>query len=83
MTEPLSWMWVIQILVLILFLGLILSLLLLLALRRRPVQFHVLTYEKNQTWEEVKAQIEARSPLKPEWKYTEVAKERGFKEENE
>lgn len=83
MTVPLSWMWVFQMLVLFLFLGLILAVLISVALRRRPTQVHVFTYEKNQTWDDVKKQIEEQSPAKVEWRLTNAAKERGFKEEGE
>lgn len=78
MEEPLSWVWLLQAALLILFTGLVAALLLVLHQRRRPTYHHVTTLVTNQTWDDVKAQIEERSPTPVRWQYTEVAKERGF-----
>lgn len=41
-------------------------------LRGRPTRHHVVTYEVNKGWEEIKAEIEARERdkgLRPQWVY--------------
>jgi hypothetical protein len=69
MAEPLSWVWVAQALVLILGTATALALLVLLVQRQRPLRIEVLTREVNKSWEELKAEIEARSPTKVQWVY--------------
>jgi hypothetical protein len=81
MTSPLSWVYVLQVVLLILVISSALAGLLLLYQRRRPQVFHVIEYEKQRTFEEVRAEIEKREKVKPKWQLTEAAKERGFRDE--
>lgn len=69
MVNPLSWVWVGQVLVLILGTAGAVAFLVLLLQRQRPQIHHVFSYEKNRTWEELRAEIEARSPTKVQWVY--------------
>jgi hypothetical protein len=59
MNEPLSGIWVAQIVVIIAAI----------AAGRRPTWHHVITHEVNRSWEEIKAEIEARERVKPQWVY--------------
>jgi hypothetical protein len=59
MNEPLSWIWVAQVVVIIAAV----------AAGRRPTWHHAITHEVNKSWEEIKAEIEARERVKPQWVY--------------
>jgi hypothetical protein len=72
MTEPLSWIWVAQALVIIAAVAASLLAIMWVMHRGRPIWHHVITHEANKSWEEIKAQIEARERvegLKPQWVY--------------
>lgn len=72
MTEPLSWIWVAQVVVIIAAVAAGLLAILWVMLRGRPAWHHVITHEANKSWEEIRAEIEARERtggLKPQWLY--------------
>jgi flagellar basal body-associated protein FliL len=69
MNEPLSWIWVAQVVVIIAAAAAGLLAIMWVALRGRPTWHHVVTHEVNKTWEEIKAEIEARERVKPQWVY--------------
>jgi hypothetical protein len=69
MNEPLSWIWVVQVVVLIAAVAAGLLAILWVTLRGRPTWHHVITHEVNRSWEEIKAEIEARERVKPQWVY--------------
>ena len=72
MTEPLSWIWVAQAVVLIAAVSAGVLAVMWVMRRGRPSWHHVITHEVNKSWEEVKAEIEARdhgNGLTPQWVY--------------
>ena len=72
MTEPLSWIWVAQVVVIIAAVATGLLTILWVLLRGRPTWHHVITHGANKSWEEIKAEIEARERIKggkPQWVY--------------
>ena len=72
MTEPLSWIWVAQAVVIIAALSAGLLAVMWGMRRGEPSWHHVITHEVNKSWEEIKAEIEARDQgkgLKPQWAY--------------
>lgn len=69
MNEPLSWIWVAQIVVIIAAVAAGLLAIMWVMLRGRPTRHHVITHEVNKSWEEIKAEIEARERVKPQWAY--------------
>ena len=81
MTSPLSWVWLGQAVLLVLVVTTALAVLLLIWQRRRPLRIEVITHEVGKTWEDVKREIEERERVKPKWQLTEVAKQRGLKDE--
>ena len=75
-TIPLPWMLIVQWIVIISFTSLNIAALILLVQRKRKIQIHVMAHSQNQSWEEVRNQIEERIPDKVEWTYSPEAKER-------
>jgi hypothetical protein len=69
MNEPLSWIWVAQVVVIIAAVAAGLLAILWVTLRGRPTWHHVITHEVNKSWDEIKAGIEARERVKPQWVY--------------
>lgn len=72
MTEPLSWIWVAQVVVIIAAVVAGLLAIMWVMLRGRPIWHHVITHEASNSWEEIRADIEARerlNGLKPQWVY--------------
>ena len=72
MTEPLSWIWVAQVVVIIAAVAAGLLAIMWAVARGRPTWHHVVTHETNRSWEEIRAEIEARERiqgLKPQWVY--------------
>ena len=72
MTEPLSWIWAAQVVVVIAAVAASLLAIMWVMRRGRPTWHHVITHEVNKSWEEIKAEIEARergNGLKPQWVY--------------
>jgi hypothetical protein len=69
MNEPLSWIWVAQVVVIIATVAAGLLAIVWVPLRGRPTRHHVITHEVNKSWEEIKAGIEARERVKPQWVY--------------
>lgn len=76
MTDALSWTWVAQVAMLILTVTGGLALVVWLWTRQRPLTVHVLKHEVNKSWEELRAEIEARQPTPPQYVYTDTAKDR-------
>jgi hypothetical protein len=72
MTEPLSWIWVAQVVVIIAAVAAGFLAIMWVMRRGGPTWHHVITHEVNRSWEEIKAEIEARERgqgLKPQWVY--------------
>jgi|SoiMetStandDraft_2_1073263.scaffolds.fasta_scaffold598861_1 hypothetical protein len=72
MTEPLSWIWVAQVVVIIAAVAAGFLAVMWAMRRGGPTWHHVITHETNKSWEEIKAEIEARDRLgghKPQWIY--------------
>lgn len=66
--KPLSWIWVAQVGVIIAAVAAGLLAIMWVALLGRPTWHHVITHEVNKSWE-IKAEIEARERVKPQWVY--------------